>query len=67
MTVERPLHTAIRYGISQALLGAVALARRGGDLQYVYDRDGGGPFFVMQQISIEVAERASYVGSGEFA
>jgi methylaspartate ammonia-lyase len=26
-TVERPLHTAIRYGVSQALLRAVALAR----------------------------------------
>ncbi len=25
--VERPLHTAVRYGLSQALLGAVALAR----------------------------------------
>ncbi len=25
--VERPLHTAVRYGVSQALLGAVALAR----------------------------------------
>jgi methylaspartate ammonia-lyase len=27
VSVERPLHTAIRYGVSQALLGAVALAR----------------------------------------
>jgi methylaspartate ammonia-lyase len=27
ISVERPLHTAIRYGLSQALLGAVALAR----------------------------------------
>ena len=27
MTVERPLHTAIRYGVSQALLAAVALVR----------------------------------------
>jgi methylaspartate ammonia-lyase len=27
ITVERPLHTAVRYGVSQALLGAVALAR----------------------------------------
>ncbi len=27
VTVERPLHTAIRYGISQALLQAAALAR----------------------------------------
>ena len=27
VTVERPLHTAVRYGVSQALLRAVALAR----------------------------------------
>jgi methylaspartate ammonia-lyase len=27
VTVERRLHTAVRYGVSQALLGAVALAR----------------------------------------
>jgi methylaspartate ammonia-lyase len=27
VTVSRPLHTAIRYGVSQALLGAVAAAR----------------------------------------
>ncbi len=27
VTVKRPLHTAIRYGVSQALLGAVAAAR----------------------------------------
>jgi methylaspartate ammonia-lyase len=27
VTVERPLHTAVRYGVSQALLQAVALAR----------------------------------------
>jgi methylaspartate ammonia-lyase len=27
VTVDRPLHTAIRYGVSQALLAAVALAR----------------------------------------
>jgi methylaspartate ammonia-lyase len=27
VTVERRLHTAIRYGVSQAILGAVALAR----------------------------------------
>jgi methylaspartate ammonia-lyase len=27
VTVERPLHTAIRYGVSQALLKAVALSR----------------------------------------
>jgi methylaspartate ammonia-lyase len=28
VTVDRPLHTAVRYGVSQALLGAVALSRR---------------------------------------
>jgi len=28
VTVERPLHTAVRYGVSQALLKAVALTRR---------------------------------------
>lgn len=44
-----------------------ALARRGGDLQYIYDRDGGGPYYVMQQITIEVVEKVSYDGSGEFA
>jgi len=27
LVVQRPLHTAIRYGVSQALLGAVALTR----------------------------------------
>ena len=27
VTVERPLHTAVRYGVSQALLRAVAMAR----------------------------------------
>jgi len=27
VTVERPLHTAVRYGVSQALLAAVAMAR----------------------------------------
>ncbi len=27
VTIEHPLHTAVRYGTSQALLGAVALAR----------------------------------------
>jgi methylaspartate ammonia-lyase len=28
VTIDHPLHTAIRYGVSQALLGAVALSRR---------------------------------------
>jgi methylaspartate ammonia-lyase len=27
VTIDRPLHTAVRYGVSQALLAAVALAR----------------------------------------
>lgn len=27
VTIDRPLHTAVRYGVSQALLGAVALTR----------------------------------------
>jgi len=45
----------------------MALARRGGELEYVYDRDGAGPFYVMQQIGIEGVEKVSSVGSGEFA
>jgi len=43
------------------------LARRGDELRYIYDRDGGGPHFVMQRIAVEVEERVGYAGSGEFA
>jgi len=45
----------------------LVLPERAEPIQYVYDESGGGPFFVMQRISILVVERTCADGSGEFA
>jgi len=51
-------------GTSGVILASV---QRGNELRYIYDRDRGGPHFVMQRIALEVIEEASYDGSGEYA
>lgn len=43
------------------------LPRRGAELRYLYDEQGGGPHFVMQRIEVEIEEVVGYTGSGEFA
>jgi len=51
-------------GVSNVIYVGV---ERGEALKFIYDRDGGGPHFIMQRLVVTVHETANYAGSGEFA
>jgi len=66
--VQDVLDTVGAYVTLDGLSGVRdATAERGEGLQYIYDEDGGGPFFVMERVVIRVEEDVLYDGSGEFA